>query len=624
MSASPARLPRLSLYGHARRLLRQTYPDGREGPLPAGGHPLPDEPFRPDRDHDVDRQLRLRTVLEEFLAEDPADPAAADPERLRELIGDLDIGERTAFPVVESLPETDPARARALGLRLVRDGTDRRVVWVGLALLRGTAGPDEVPYIVAVGRLSRCLRPAAEVLASLDGTAGEIVRLAECAARPQQRSDAVHVLCQRPDPVARHWLRRRGLGPGREEAARARTVAEAADLPSAPLTDPEVLAHTGRLLATMAEPEDSIPQILRYADARRVLLAFSTHAASLEPTLDHRALLTSLLLDVHSGHTRLLDWEAGERELIVERLCDALWSWPEPEAPPVPSASDLRARTDRARAEWVARMRTRAPQREDDEPPAVREGLSTLRIEVTSRDPDRWFRAETRVLVDGRPVLGEALGSGPVHAPEHLLEPGLLRAGPDGAEPHEVQLLEALCTEPCCGALYAAISREGDTVVWQVWRTFPEEEKLQLRFDAVQYDAEVARAENDHSWEWPARTFTRLIGERLRAEPEVLGRWRCVLEEVGLAPGKYDAVRLTFHYPYEPSGDEGDSEGEAEAPWLRFGCEHMDNGWSPELQAERAVGRLARDDPKSFGFIAGGTRAHAEALGFEWPGRPGD
>ena len=643
---------RLSLHAHARRLLSSTSPDGRQRPLLTDGHPLPDEPFPRVREFDGERGERLLAVLGPFLtdaAEAAGAAGAADAgdaggaallvegveRRLLESFGGLGVGHGQVFAAVDSLPALDPALARALGLRLVREGADRRVVWTGLALLRGTAGPDEVPSVVTVGLLERCTEPAATVLASLDGTTGELVRLAERASRALTRRTIVRLLCERGDAAARDWLRRRGLGGGVLVTAKsALAVAEAADLPSAPLTDPEVLVHTGRLLTAMAAPEDNVPQIVRYAAARPMLTAFAAHAASLDPTLDHAVLLTSLVLDMHSGHARVLDWAPGERELAVDRLCEVLWGWPEHETSPWSEAGDL-ARVERAQAEWVARMRTRAPQREEDGARphvAVHEGLPEFRIEVTPRDPAAWPRAETRILADGRPVIGAAHGSAPVRAPEVLLETGALRAGPEGEEPREVRLVEALCAEECCGALYAAIGREAGTVVWRVRRSVPGDVPFVLRFDAAQYDAEVDRAECDRGWEWPARTLVRLIRERLRAEPELLGRWGCVLDDVELEPGEHDLVRLTFRYPYGPGAgtaespedrpEESAGDGGSEAPWLRFMCAHRDNGKSPEWQAELCVGRLSRVDPTTYARIVGGTRAHARALGFRWTARP--
>ncbi|MFF7577694.1 hypothetical protein OG963_39600 [Streptomyces sp. NBC_01707] len=53
----------------------------------------------------------------------------------------------------------------------------------------------------------------------------------------------------------------------------------------------------------------------------------------------------------------------------------------------------------------------------------------------------------------------------------------------------------------------------------------PAPELAAYRFDAVVYDAEIARAETDHSWSRPARTTARLIKAGLVERPDLLSRW---------------------------------------------------------------------------------------------------
>lgn len=90
-----------------------------------------------------------------------------------------------------------------------------------------------------------------------------------------------------------------------------------------------------------------------------------------------------------------------------------------------------------------------------------------LRVEVVAGDPVDRAPVETRILLDGRPVVPEFFARGPANSPDFLLDEGLLRAA---SEPREVQLAEAYCTEGCCGALYVTIRRDGDQVLWENWR----------------------------------------------------------------------------------------------------------------------------------------------------------
>jgi hypothetical protein len=108
---------------------------------------------------------------------------------------------------------------------------------------------------------------------------------------------------------------------------------------------------------------------------------------------------------------------------------------------------------------------------------------------------------EVRPLIDGQDLLAQAFNEGPGVDPRYLLsaERPLTAAEP----PHEVCLAGAECTVGCCGALYMAIRRDNDQVVWDEWRN-PDSDDVdrpEIRFDAEQYDAEVERATAHHHWE---------------------------------------------------------------------------------------------------------------------------
>lgn len=121
-------------------------------------------------------------------------------------------------------------------------------------------------------------------------------------------------------------------------------------------------------------------------------------------------------------------------------------------------------------------------------------GISSIRIEVGGSA--HWgVEAAVHPVIDGRDIIRESFVSGPGLPPAVLLRPeGGLRAG---TEPREVVLAEADCTPSCCGALCVTISRDGEQVVWGGWRDLngPAPVLPEFRFDAGQYDAEIARAE---------------------------------------------------------------------------------------------------------------------------------
>jgi hypothetical protein len=203
------------------------------------------------------------------------------------------------------------------------------------------------------------------------------------------------------------------------------------------------------------------------------------------------------------------------------------------------------------------------------------------------------------------PVVPARFDRGPAEPPECLLTGGCLAAT---HEPREVKLAEAYCTEGCCGALYVTVVREGDEVVWKRGRASMHAEPLpEDRFDAAEYDRQIARAEQDHSWEWPARTLARLLTERLRADPTILARWDC-------RPGwctswlkDFDTARMTFTHP---AGAEPLKE-----PHLWFGLVIDVQEQAPESVAEQVLESLRTVDPKTVAEMIGGTKDGAEKLG---------
>ncbi|SEG80684.1 hypothetical protein SAMN05216223_11279 [Actinacidiphila yanglinensis] len=128
------------------------------------------------------------------------------------------------------------------------------------------------------------------------------------------------------------------------------------------------------------------------------------------------------------------------------------------------------------------------------------------RLEITVLPPGPRFPAQLRVWVNGEDVVEHAVGPGgrgPLAAealPVGL--PGPLRAT---SEPRRVRLGEPECTGGCCGFLSVVVQRVGNVVQWSGWEgPRPEDRPVEFDFGAEEYDAEVARAEADHGWRFPA------------------------------------------------------------------------------------------------------------------------
>ncbi|WP_309238954.1 hypothetical protein [Streptomyces lunaelactis] len=597
--------PRPSLYEYALRLHRAE-PDGR---LPKGGYPLPDPP--PQRRGGLgwaEAQVAVRDALVPLLSA-PDTVRAADEVHLR--LHELGALDRHIHAAVAGLPLDDEATARALGRRLARMGTSTSAVSVGVGLLARLGEPEDVPYLKILGLLHGFARPAVQALTALDCPTAALVWLGHHVEGRELRH-LVDALAARDDQAARTWLLEVPVEPRAVSSSTARKIAEAVRLADVLREDPvdsRVLAQAGRLLSLMTSLRDYRAEILAYPQALTAYDALVARASQLPPTLDHYATLLSLALDLHSGPSFLLNWRPGQREALLNAL-ETVLGTPAWSAVPVGEPTDP---TERRRTHWIRRAAR--------QPFSARATSTRLRVEVAVRDPADPDTVETRLLIDGRPLVPEAFGLGPANSPEYLLDSGRLRAT---AEAREVQLAEAYCTEGCCGALYVTICREGEQVVWRDWRRpatppsrQPPPELPEYRFNAADYDAEIARAESDHSWAWPARITARLIAAGLRDRPDLLTRWDAQHGWTGTAFNAPDVTSLSFTYWPGLTAGQRDEDG----PWLQFLWRLPEDGTPPEDRAAAALRRLATEDPKTYADVRGGSREHAEALGFPWPER---
>lgn len=591
-----------ALYDRALHLLRES-PDGLP---PRRGHSLSGKP-RPD-----DPQLardEARAAIRAALA-----PLPGDSPTLHQRFARLGVRDRHRHLIrsaVADLPLREEQRdtARALARQLTGTGTTVPAVTAGIALLIRLGEPEDVPHLFALGLFRELSGPAVNALDRLDRRSAAVVRLATAAddeLRPLVRAlrtgDRQAVLAEMTAlPIP---LRRVG-------AEDARRIAEAAGLPELLDRHPRdtaLLARAVSLLVRMGCSYDDPSHLLAYQDAVALYERVVTRAGLLPPTLDHHATLLSLALEMSSGSAVLLDWPPDRRTALLESLGRLLAEprWASPTELPAASTAE-----QRRRAGWIRRTGRR--------PFTLPATAGRLRIEVVAGDPVDRDRVETRILVDGRPVVPALFSRGPANSPELLLEDGRLRAGP---EPREVQLAEAGCTEGCCGALHVTIRRDGDEVVWSNWRRAlpgseePAPQPAPYRFDAAAYDAEVARAETDRGWSWRVRTVARLIKAGLVAEPDLLGRWDASRGWISSSfDDRADTTVVTFWYvPGLASGnpDRPDSP-------LQFRWDIADDGSPLEAQAAAALRRLAEEDPKIYGRVCGGTRERARELGYRWP-----
>jgi hypothetical protein len=489
---------------------------------------------------------------------------------------------------------------------LVRHATDRRPAMVGLALLAGTSRPDDAPLIKTIGLLDYFGPLAVTALAALPNATPNLIWLAERSQR-WARIKAIEALCQHGDAAAVAWLRRHAMNDEEMSASLARQVAEAvslADTLDVDNVDELVLDQAGQLLLAMVTPNDYRTQLAN-RDAQRAYHTLAQRIASASASMRRYAMLASLIEDLRTGGAACLDWNPGQREETMANLCTTLQrhDWSDHLATALQSTDPF----TRRRAEWAQRCIADALRPANG--PTDRQ---RFQISVVAPDPCRRGDVETRILVDGQPVVAGAFDKGPPYPPETLLARGQLRTT---AEPHEVRLAEAYCTEGCCGALYVTVVRDGDAVVWRDWRghtcaTVPPE----IRFAAEQYDAELTKAETDHTWEWPARTMARLLRAQLDVQPDLLTRWQCQPSWSWARAHEPSQLRLSFFYPEQPKPAD-------DKPWLQFERVIAVDDTPAVEQVARLVQQLETIDPKTQAAVVGGHRDHVEQLGYPWPDR---
>ena len=574
----------VSLFEHARRL-HQLAPDG---PLPDGGRPFPDSGDYPGVSYSERRQA-LAAVLREFTS----DPALA-PQDLHERCTHLAIKALDVTQVLQDLAPEPSRRLLRTGRWLARNGTDRRAVLVGLGLLRGHAGPCDVPLLKVIGRLCFADRLAVEALAGIPGAERDLIWLAD-RSRGYTRILAVQALAGRQEQAIRDWV----LSTPREllSSELARKLAEEHDLAGAlgqPSVDDALWDQAGSLLLAMTSTSNYRYEIDRYEQAPLAYQRWVALAASRPAALDRAALLVMVTEDLATGPAAPVLGDL--RASLINQVNRVLTAppWTEMLNRGARSSDPVEAR----RAAWVIAAA----------PPGIPEEPFAVRVVVPDPQPDGFPQVEARIVIDGMPVIAASFSKGPAEAPEQLLNSGQLRAD---SEPKEVKLAEAYCTEGCCGALHVTIVREGDEVIWKNWRSpRPVDPPKEVRFSAEAYDREVSRAEQDHGWEWPARTVARLVSDQLRADPSILGRWDCRIGWCTAWLKDFDAARLTFVYPARTSSSDD--------PNIQFGLVAAVGDRNPQALTAQIIESLRHTDPRTTAEMIGGGKDSAERLGLTY------
>ncbi|WP_457033202.1 hypothetical protein [Kitasatospora sp. P5_F3] len=252
-------------------------------------------------------------------------------------------------PAIQELTKRHPPELlRTVGRWLTRHGTERDVVFAGLALLAETATERDILMIQTIGLLGSPFAvlpahalerlpaptPALTWLAARTTGTGRIHyihalnRLADPRARyPWYRNgqDPYASLDRPADPQAVHWLRRRAVDLGDFNGYFAAQTVIAAAVDQAigdPQADSEVVDQTGRLLRTMTDCFGMGASLAELDNAPELLAHYADHVGRLRPTVDRYESVLQLaayLADPH-GEAAGLDWPPGRRALLHRQL----------------------------------------------------------------------------------------------------------------------------------------------------------------------------------------------------------------------------------------------------------------------------------------------------------------
>ncbi|WP_435282959.1 hypothetical protein [Streptomyces koelreuteriae] len=233
--------------------------------------------------------------------------------------------------------------------------------------------------------------------------------------------------------------------------------------------------------------------------------------------------------------------------------------------------------------------------------------ISTLTLQ--HRIPDDWAAdpwAEVRPLIDGVDVLERVHPEGVAPNCRHWTGPAESWPLTVTKEPRRVMITEPPCTAGCCGALYVTMRREGDRVIWDAWENTSNITAVpaDIRFDAAQYEAELARAAADRSWEEPVDTVARLLEQTL-TDSGWFEQWGCVLTGVWPRRAEPDipeeftspeGVDVEFHEVLQAPGERACS----------YGYELFVTHDQPvEEQARQLAARILADDPRKTAELRG-------------------
>lgn len=304
----------ITLFDHALRLHRQDPGSA----LPRDGEPYPDVDTQPAPHSDP----RLRGADVAALLDSHFARSGAQPADLAGAFRDIHVPIHRNDHITAAAMRADRERVRRTGRWLVRHGTDRNAVTVGLGLLATDWNGGDIPLIQTIGLLSGHFGPlAVDALKRRRNGTEALLWLADRVAG-WGRVYVVEELCRRGGSTVRPWLLRHACAGGALDGYYAGDVADASHLHEAitgGAVDDAMIDHTGRLLATMADCYGMGTTLGDYPPAAIVLTAHAGHLARQTPTVDRYVNAAVIADELSTKPPERTGCDPGQRDRIVRR-----------------------------------------------------------------------------------------------------------------------------------------------------------------------------------------------------------------------------------------------------------------------------------------------------------------
>jgi hypothetical protein len=244
---------------------------------------------------------------------------AALPSELADAFHDVHIPTRPNEHIAAAAERADRERVRRTGRWLLRHGTDRCSVTVGLALLAAAGTAADIPLIQTIGLLSHHFGPlAVHAFETRPRGVEALLWLAE-RVTGWGRVYAVEALCRLDDPAVRPWLLRRACDGDVLNgyfAGKVATVTQLHEELGALDTDHEMVDHVGRLLHVMSGCAGMGLTLAHYPHAGAVLEAHARHASSLSPTIERYFTIAVLTQHLATTPSKAAGCTAAQQEAL--------------------------------------------------------------------------------------------------------------------------------------------------------------------------------------------------------------------------------------------------------------------------------------------------------------------